>query len=231
MSIFETIDLPCPSCSEPVSFDVVHSVNVDRRQDLRDAIVDGSFQRRTCGACDTEFRMEPEFTYLDVARGQWIAARPAHERGDWQAREKALHATWRKAFGDQSNAAARKLGTRLSPRVTFGWAALREKLVATEAGLSDVDLELTKLALMRGGSSVVTGGMSELRLAAVEDEDGGADEPTLIFGWLSARTEIFTEGVQAPRGIYDDIAADDDAWQPLREELQQGLMVDLHRLA
>ena len=35
MSLFLTQELPCPSCRTPVSFELVHSVNADRRPDLR----------------------------------------------------------------------------------------------------------------------------------------------------------------------------------------------------
>jgi CpXC protein len=48
MSKFETQTLTCPSCGEAVDFEAVASVNADRRPDLREAILDFSFQRQVC---------------------------------------------------------------------------------------------------------------------------------------------------------------------------------------
>ena len=79
MSIFRTYELNCPACNTPVRFDLVMSVSADRRPDLREAILDGSFQRKVCPACATAFRPEPEFTYIDFARGQYIFVYPVDE--------------------------------------------------------------------------------------------------------------------------------------------------------
>ena len=51
MSLFETTKLPCPLCGTEVSFNAVHSVNADRRPDLRDAIIAGTFQQEACSSC------------------------------------------------------------------------------------------------------------------------------------------------------------------------------------
>ena len=79
MSIFRTYELNCPACNTPVRFDLVMSVSADRRPDLREAILDGSFQRKVCPACATAFRPEPEFTYIDFARGQYIFVYPVDD--------------------------------------------------------------------------------------------------------------------------------------------------------
>ena len=41
MSLFESAKSPCPKCGTPHAFEVVASVNADRRPDLRAAILDG----------------------------------------------------------------------------------------------------------------------------------------------------------------------------------------------
>jgi hypothetical protein len=69
MSIFTDHSLPCPGCDTPVAYEIVQSVNVDRRPELRTAILDGSFQLKTCPSCGTSFRVEPEFIYMDKKRG------------------------------------------------------------------------------------------------------------------------------------------------------------------
>ena len=59
MSVFHTQTVHCPACATPVEFKLVFSVNADRRPDLRDAIVAGTFQRQPCPSCGTEFRVDP----------------------------------------------------------------------------------------------------------------------------------------------------------------------------
>jgi hypothetical protein len=51
MSVFHTETINCPACTTPVQFKLVYSVNADRRPDLRDAIVAGTFQREPCPSC------------------------------------------------------------------------------------------------------------------------------------------------------------------------------------
>src|SRR5262245_32188809 len=99
MSIFETVSLQCPSCGKPVDFNAVASVNADRRPDLRVAIIDGTFQRKPCPQCGTEFRLDPQMTYIHVAKGQWIAVFPVSRLPDWQALEQRTQATFALAFG------------------------------------------------------------------------------------------------------------------------------------
>ncbi len=222
MSRFETQTLSCPSCGEPVEFDVVISVNADRRPDLRDAVLDGSFQREACPKCSTSFRLDPELNYLDVAHGQWIAAFPIAKLAQWSAVEEQAKATYAKAYGAKASAAARAIGAGLKPRVTFGWSALREKLVAVEHQLDDVNLELVKMAMVRGLDSSPFGGDTELRLLAVEG-------PELVMAWIDPVNEQMVEGLRVPRSLYDEIAADTTDWQALRDELSAGLFVDMNR--
>ena len=88
MSIFRTAQVPCPSCQTPVSFELVHSVNAGRRADLRNAILNRTFQKEKCPACGVAFRVEPEFTYMDLGRGQFLAVWPAAQVAQWQEHEK-----------------------------------------------------------------------------------------------------------------------------------------------
>ena len=56
MSVFHTETINCPACATPVEFKLVFSVNADRRPDLRDAIIAGTFQRQPCPSCGTAIR-------------------------------------------------------------------------------------------------------------------------------------------------------------------------------
>lgn len=220
MSVFDRIELPCPSCGASVAFDLVHSVNAVRRPDLRAAILDRSFQRQECPACGYTFRMEPEFTYLDVKRRQFIAVYPASRLGQWEALEAHARELFDQAFGPASD--ARQLGSTLAARVVFGWAGLAEKLVAAEAGIDDRTLELAKLAVMRGAGEVKVGPDREFRLLGATDE-------LLEFGWLHSSTEDLDEAYDVPRTLLAEIEAQADQWAALRAEVAEGLFVDYRR--
>lgn len=225
MSILRSTDVVCPACGAHVSFELVHSVNGDRRPDLRAAILDGTFQLQACTSCGTAFRVDPEFTYLEVGAGAWLAVFPAADREDWEARERRATATLDTAFGAGAPAAARALGQRLRGRVVFGWAALSEKLRAWEAGIPDVDLELLKVLLLRNGHAPSDPIALEARLAGVDTDATGA--PTLRFSWVDPVDETVAGGIEVPRALLDDVAA--PAWGELRAELDGRLFVDAHR--
>jgi hypothetical protein len=107
--------------------------------------------------------------------------------------------------------------------VTFGWAALAEKILAVDRGLGDVDLELVKIAVLRNADTAPLTNETELRLTE-------ADEQDLRFDWIVTATEQRLEGLGVSRELYDEIAADKEAWQELRDELSRGLFVDMQRL-
>jgi len=223
MSLFENARVPCPACSEHVEYDLVYSVNADRRPDLRDAIVDGTFQALNCGKCGAPFRVQPEFNFLDMGRGLWLAAFPLEAVGDWPEHETHAREIFAKAFGSKAPAAARSIGKGLKPRVTFGWAAVREKLVAFDGGLDDVTLELCKLAMMRSLEGQPLGDETELRLYGFEGQD-------LVMAWIVAASERVMDLLLVPRSLYDEIAADQEGWQEIRSQLADGMFVDLDRL-
>ena len=119
-------DAQLPRLRRPVDFQAAVSVNADRRPDLRDAILDGSFQRMPCPKCSKHFRLDPQLTYSEVGRGQWIAAFPIAKLGTWKEFEDVARTSFNQAYGPQASAMARELGAGMKPRVTFGWGGLRK---------------------------------------------------------------------------------------------------------
>jgi len=223
MSLFQTATVACPSCATPVDFEAVVSVNADRRPDLRDAILKGSFQREACAKCGHVFRMEPEMTLLDVRRKQWILVQPIAELPRWIELENHAVDLFDDAFGPRTPRTVQMLARGITPRVTFGWGAFREKLLCADHQIDDVNLELTKTAIVRGLDSPPLADDTELRLVAVEGDE-------LVLAWIEAALERLVESLRTPRALYDEIAADKDGWAPLREQLSAGPFVDLHRL-
>lgn len=223
MSIFKPMTVTCPSCEEAFEIDAVESVNADRRPDLRDAIIDGSFQVMTCPSCGETFRLDPVFNYLDIGRGQWLSVQPLERLTEWIEEEDETVETFEGAFGSGAPASIRDLRGGMSARLTFGWAALREKIVAKEAGLDDVTLEMTKLALIQGIGDVPLAQGNELRLEAVDGDE-------FEMNWIDARTNGVVQQMRVPRALYDGIAEDPEAWDEIRKSLETGPFVDMQKL-
>jgi len=222
MSVFRTTKIPCPACGGEAAFDLVHSVNADRRADLREAILAATFQQQPCSGCGVEFRVEPEFTYLNLGRNQWIAAWPRSSLPDWRQYEGEARESFETAFGGEAPPGAQEMGKGLIPRITFGWAALREKIFVREAELDDVTVELAKTALIRSSPTppVMT---AELRLLAIEGEE-------LVFGWIDSNDEKGLELNRVNRALLTEIEADAAAWEALRTQMSGALFVDINRL-
>jgi hypothetical protein len=222
MSIFETLTVPCPNCDTPTDFDVVMSVSADRRPDLRAEILDGSFQRRECPSCHQPFRVEPEFVYLDIGRGQYIGVWPASRRREWEALAAQTRAVFDHSLGKDSPAEARAIGDRMSVRTVFGWPALVEKIIARDAQVDDRTLEAAKLAVMRASTETPVPGEMELRLIGVDAGD-------LLLGWLGGRDAEPPPILRVPRQLLDDINADPAAWEAVKQAATAGDVVDFQR--
>ena len=226
MSIFKPVSLNCPHCGQPVKFDASASVNADRRPDLRTAILDGSFQRQDCPHCGKSFRAEPQLNYLDIGRGQWIAAMPIDWLDQWAELEVTTNEAYAEAFGAQASEDAQEIGAGLQPRLVFGWRALAEKIIASEAGLDDTTLELTKLALMRGLEDEPLAVGQQLRLTEVDAE---ADTFTMLIVERNG-IEDQPEELSVPRALYQEIVDEPADWQALRDKLGGSPFVDTTRL-
>ena len=222
MSIFNTVEVNCPACNTPMAFEMVVSVSADRRPDLRAAILDGSFQRQVCPSCGTAFRVDPEFTYIDIARGQYVGVWPVARRGEWQTCAERSRETFDGAFGKGAPPEAQSLGRELDPRVVFGWPALVEKLLARQAGIDDRTLEVAKVAVMRSGDAAPVPGRQELRLVGEKADD-------LVLAWVRTEDAHLSGGLRVPRALIKDIEADPATWQSLRDDIAEGLVVDFQR--
>ena len=224
MSLFKETLIDCPSCARSLSFETVHSLNADRRPDLRAAVLDSRFQRTSCPHCGASFRLDCDFTVLDVKRGQWVVAAPVAAIADWPAQEAAARAMFARAYGDEAPGIARELGANLKPRIVFGWPALREKLLVGELGLDDVALEAVKATVLRASASIPGRAVAELRLVA-------ADRNDLLLAWQRSYDGAAGSVLAAPRALHDKVAAGQagDGWEAFRAGFEGALFVDLKR--
>ena len=222
MSIFRSVEIPCPDCATPVEFELVASVAADRRPDLRAAILDGSFQRGTCPGCGLAFRIDPEFSYVDIPRGQYIGVWPSAERARWRECAARTQQVFDDTLGARATPEAQEIGRRLDPRAVFGWPALVEKILAQEAGIADRTLEVAKAAVLRSGDELELPGEQEYRLV-----DLGADD--LVFAWVDSADGSFGDAARVPRSLIAEIEAAPERWQALRDSVGEGLVVDFQR--
>lgn len=223
MSILDSAQAVCPHCGTTAEVQLVVSVNAVRRPELRAQILDGSFQAVPCPSCATEMRLPPEFIYLDLQRGQWIAIHPSDRLAEWPQLETAARVIFDSSFGDGAPETTRGLFDNVVPRVAFGWPALREKLLCADLGLNDIILELLKLELIRNADGAPYEDDVDVRLA-------GGDAETLAFDWVSTHDESVAASASVPRTAYDDIAADPAPYTALTAPLDGQLFIDLRRL-
>ena len=223
MSLFHPVNLVCPACSEAITMMAVGFVNADRRPDFRDAILDDSFQDVTCDACSETFRLQPQFNYLDAQRGQWIAAMPAGRLRAHLEVEDEVSALFEDSYGANAPQAAQSVAEGLDVRVTFGWPAVREKLLARANDLDDAILEMMKMHILRSVPSAPIEEGVELRCVQV-------GEDAMTFVWLETLTEKAIQEISGPRAVYDAIAANPEGWAKTRQKLENGFFVDMQKL-
>jgi CpXC protein len=191
--------------------------------DLRDDILAGEFQRKDCLRCGAGFRLDTDFTYVDLARGTWIVAAPLAALAEWPLRERIAREQFARALGEKAAASTRKSAAKVKPRLVFGWPALREKLRAQAHQLDDVVLEACKAATMRQLGELPFGPDADLRLVDVSAK-------RLALAWVRPADSGIGEMLGVPRSLYDDIAADRaGAWADWRESYDGALFVDLNR--
>lgn len=222
MSMFKPTTEDCPNCGIPNTADTFFSVNADRRPDLRDDILAGRFQRVKCAACGTDFRLEPNLSYLDAERRQWVMALPINLLPHWDTEEASAAVIFSDGYGTGAPASAREIGDTLTPRVTFGWAGLREKLVIAQNQLDDVAVEELKMIVLREREGNPLEAGVDLRLLNVVGTE-------LHLGWVKSFTNEASAVFAVQRPLYDEIAGN-PAWAAIGKTLDAGLFVDMQRL-
>lgn len=223
MSLFKTISITCPNCDTNSDFEAAGSVNADRRPDLRDDIFENRFQMVKCPSCDHEMRLEPEFNYLDVANGQWLAAYPPRRIDDYLVIEDEVRTLFDASYGPRATPSAQDVGAGLRARLTFGWPGTREKLLLGMNGLDDVVIEMLKLDLLRRLPSAPLGLGIELRVIDV-------DADALTFVWIETSSEAIRQQFTANRALLTAIEEAPEDWAAVRASLTRGLFVDMQKL-
>lgn len=188
-------------------------VDAQRDPALRQAILDDTLLQADCPSCQATLRAEARLTFVDRALGLWVAAFPHGQMGAWRTLElEALDGL----------RPAQDPGVAGTTRMVFGWRALREKLLAFDAGLDDVTLEKLKLLLMRDMQEPPLPFGAELRLSDVSVD-------CLAITVLDRHDQPL-ERLDVPRELLLDISADPQGWAKLDSDLRAGSFVDVQRL-
>ena len=147
MSTFTLRAVQCPNCDDTHDREVATSINASRSPALRDEIVSGTFQVFTCEVCGHPVVYTGEFPYLDLDRRQFIGVFPSAWEADWDRYEARAESAFDRTLGADAPSVAQSLVDQVTVRCVFGLSALREKLIASDAGLDDRLVEAFKLSL------------------------------------------------------------------------------------
>lgn len=203
MSTYGPIHVRCSACGAPQLVLVPESANVQRQSYWRDYVLEGSFMRFTCETCGLPFVVERELLYTDLDGGLFVGVFPNHRRADYQACAETIEQAFARALGGEAPLAIRHEFRHVQPRVCFGYAELREKVVCFAAGLDDRVVEALKLTVMEGIPGAAESGVKNLILV-----DIGA-EGALIFAQEMDRPMSPSDPlIQVDRAVYDDLARD-----------------------
>lgn len=218
MSTFYDQEIACPACEQVAVHTVAHSINAARAPHVRQAILDGSFQRVRCERCAAIFTIEWPFLYIDFDRKHWFGVFSEIDEPRFAELENEPAEAFALCAGKDAPEVARAAVGSMRVRAVFGFEALREKLLCMDAGLDDVSLELCKLALLKQGED------EGLRLRLESLTAGELQFRTYLDGQLGA------ELISLTRSQYLDLH-----WRTADSSLRTALagrpFIDVQRLA
>ncbi len=224
MSTFVERTLTCPDCGAVEERMVAESLHGPRVPEVVEAIRSRSFQHFTCGSCESIYKSEGPFVYLDFDVGFWVMVFPSAWENAWRALEAQTYQTFRTNMYDYAPRIARRMAEGVTVRTVFGLDALTEKLLCSENGLDDRVLECWKLDLLRNNNANLTfetsrrprlTGVSAFSVA-VEVPSGAADTPPSTWNVL--------------RETLDRLERRRSDWSELIETFGEGSYVDLGRI-
>lgn len=217
MSTFVPTTIVC-RCGEHYTVEVANGLHISLRPDVRRQILDGTFHRFHCPACGATTQVDVLLAFTDFPRRQWFTVAPSTGM-PWRRQWLELaRSTFQATMVDRAPELVQQWSRELTRRLMFGLASLREKLIASDAGLDDRVVELLKIQLIRGL--------------------GGALSPDQYFHLVEVtaselvyeRTHVdgMIRPLPVPRGLYDDLAAQPDLESHVQRAFPDGILID-HR--
>ena len=217
MSTFVPSTIVC-TCGERYSVEVANGLHISLRPDLRQQILDGMFHRFFCPACGMTAMIDATMSFTDFPRRQWFTVAPANGlpwRRQWL---EVARTSFQATIVDHAPEMVVGWGREMTRRLMFGLAALREKLIAGDAGLDDRVVELLKVQIVRD----LRGELSPshyFHLVEVKDD-------VLVFE--RTHPDGMIRSFAIPRRIYEDLARDPELPKLIELAFPDGLLID-HR--
>lgn len=138
MSTQRIFDIPCPHCQQLNEALVAISINAGRSPHFREALLAQHLHRFHCEHCHTPYNVEVDLNWIDFDRMHWFRVFPLQERSNWEQLIYQSSDTYQRNILDENvPGLVKDLGKGMLVRSVFGMLALREKIIALEAGLDD----------------------------------------------------------------------------------------------
>ena len=172
MSQTATHEVRC-TCGATLSVFCADSINAERHPNMREAILARTLHVFRCAACLASIAVDKPFIYVDLGRRQLYGVQPPALRAQEREHGQELVEVFERTLGRQAGAAARALfdADSFHVRLCYGNEALREKLVAHDAGLRDLPLEALKAELLAGTPALREANVIALHLDRADDRE------------------------------------------------------------
>ena len=226
MSITRNETVRCP-CGAAVEVTVADSLNAGRHPHLRQMVLDRTLHTFSCGGCGEPLIIDKDLLFFDWDRKQIIGCYPESERPNERACGEALLHAYELTLGKDALPAVQAVSRDFLVRIVFGYEELREKIVADEAGLSDLALELLKVELMLAEPAFQRDGVITFYLEGVADDGNLVFVPSLPDQPRALNAVPFA----VERALYEQLAAHADELYQLRPGIASGPHCSLLRLA
>ena len=203
MSQTATHEVRC-TCGAILSVLCADSINAERHPHMREAVLARTLHVFRCDACLASIAVDKPFVYIDLARRQLYGVQPPALRALEREHGEALVNVYERALGQRASEAARAMfeGDTFHVRLCYGNEALREKLVARDAGLRDLPIEALKAELLAGTPALREAGVIALYLDRVDDH-----ELVFLAERIGGSSGLLEQAVTAERARYDALAA------------------------
>ncbi|MBX3156098.1 MAG: hypothetical protein KF773_08860 [Deltaproteobacteria bacterium] len=172
----------CPGCGATESCTLFSSIDADTIPVQVEAILEGTFEQRTCPACGAGYRPEHPMLFVSHARRLWIVMHPMADRREFASLELAVAGEIAAELARAAPIVAeRSRGIR--PRLVFGQHMLTEAVRSAWSGVDAALLECAKLLnFRRNVQPLMAWGPSEFAFAAFADNGAAICEVRALPG-------------------------------------------------
>jgi len=216
MSTYVPSTIEC-RCGTRYPAEVANGLHISLRPDVRQQIMDGTFHRFFCPSCGMTTQVETVIAFSDFPRRQWFLIAPDADLPRRAYYIGVAEESFRKTMVENAPPMVVEWGKEMTRRVMFGLAALREKLVISDAGLDDRVVELLKIQLCRDV-------FRDFEPVYFHLAEVTADE--LVFE--RAHRDDVIRKAPVPRAMYDDLAGAPELAAAIAQAFPDQLVID-HR--